>query len=194
FVAEDLVALDLLVDAGGHAVRSCAWFRGLFENLFQSSFRKSDAGPAGGRRHGAAVLLFLAAGAFLGGLLRAALLGGFLGAAFLRGLARALLDRLAGGLLGSLACAFLRGLPGAALLRSFLRGFPGAALLGGFLRRLLGRLLHRRFLGGFLLRRLLGSRFGSGRGRRGRRRGGFFGDAPRERGFVAHRMLLRMDR
>src|SRR6185312_14731463 len=194
--------LDLLVDAGGHAVRSCAWFRGLFENLFQSSFRKSDAGPAGGRRHGAAVLLFLATGAFLGGLLRAALLGGFLGAAFLRGLARALLDRLAGGLLGSLACAFLRGLPGAALLRSYLRGFPGAALLrsflrgllGGFLHRLLGRLLHRRFLGGFLLRRLLGSRFGSGRGRRGRRRGGFFGDAPRERGFVAHRMLLRMDR
>src|SRR6185312_9444444 len=123
--------LDLLVDAGGHAVRSCAWFRGLFENLFQSSFRKSDAGPAGGRRHGAAVLLFLATGAFLGGLLRAALLGGFLGAAFLR--------------------SFLRGFPGAALLRSFLRG-----LLGGFLHRLLGRLLHRRFLGGFLLRRLLG--------------------------------------
>src|SRR6185312_3565851 len=177
--------LDLLVDAGGHAVRSCAWFRGLFENLFQSSFRKSDAGPAWGRRHGAAVLLFLATGAFLGGLLRAALLGGFLGAAFLRGLARALLDRLAGGLLGSLACAFLRGLPGAALLRSFLRGFPGAALLRSFLRGLLG---------GFLHRRLLGSRFGSGRGRRGRRRGGFFGDAPRERGFVAHRMLLRMDR
>src|SRR6185312_12586267 len=158
--------------------------------------------PGWGRRHGAAVLLFLATGAFLGSLLRAALLGGFLGAAFLRGLARALLDRLAGGLLGSLACAFLRGLPGAALLRSFLRGLPGAALLrsflrgllGGFLHRLLGRLLHRRFLGGFLLRRFLGSRFGSGRGRRGRRRGGFFGDAPRERGFVAHRMLLRMDR
>src|SRR6185312_10903188 len=119
--------LDLLVDAGGHAVRSCAWFRGLFENLFQSSFRKSDAGPAGGRRHGAAVLLFLATGAFLGGLLRAALLGGFLGAAFL----------------GGLACAFLRGLPGAALLRSFLRGFPGAALLRSFLRGLLGGFLHR---------------------------------------------------
>src|SRR6185437_10687153 len=128
------------------------------------SFKKSDAGPAGAGVPGAAVLLFLATGAFLGSLLRAALFGGFL-----RGL--------------------LRGFPGTALLRRLLR-----RLLGGLLHRFPGCLLRRRFLGGLLLRRLFGSRFGGGRGRCGGRWRGFFGDAPRERCFVAHRMLLRMDR
>src|SRR6185312_4002170 len=42
FVAEDLVALDLLVDAGGHAVRSCAGLR----RLVQKKATPARLGPA----------------------------------------------------------------------------------------------------------------------------------------------------
>src|SRR6185437_12929567 len=50
FVAEDLVALDLLVDAGGHAVRSCAGLK----RLVQKKRRR----PGWGRRPGCCGITF----------------------------------------------------------------------------------------------------------------------------------------